>query len=131
MRAGVHPQGAADCAGNAAEEFEACDPGLGRDFGDGGVRRGGAGDDLAIFASLDRAKGFAAEAQDETGKTAVANDQIRTKPNRSCAGPPTRNQVKGASGAFAASRPRRAGLSERTSRERSGNTRLPGRQLSR
>ena len=117
MRAGVHAQSAADRAGNAAVEFEAGDPRLGRRVGEPDIRRRGAGREPMIADRLDRTERLAAEAEHDAGDAAVADDDIRGQADRrdgnlrrqpaqkigevvfigrlvqSCAGPPTRNQL--------------------------------------
>ena len=118
--AAVHAQRAADTAGNAAHERQAGDAGLlrrARDF-DVGHRRAGAdarvldGDIAKTAAEPDHHARHAAVAHDEIGakpddghrnlrrQIRQAHSQVRSSSgmNKTCAGPPTRNQVSSASG---------------------------------
>ena len=135
--AGVHPQRAADRAGNAAQEGEAVDAGGRRRLGDEGVGRGGAGGDATIRQSTS----IALKARPPSRTTTPATPPSRTirfeprpmtvtgivarqaaeearevvlvgrREQGFAPAPPTRNQVKGASGApighAPARRPRR------------------------
>ena len=80
MRAGIHPERAADRARDAAIEGEPVEPGLGRRAGElhVGDRRAGP-DRLAL--DRNRPEGLAAEADDQPRHAAVAHDQVRAEPD--------------------------------------------------
>ena len=73
--AGIHPQRAADGAGNAEEEFHAADIGRRRRLRHALVERGGAGtDDIALGAGF--AEGARRQPDHDAWHAAVAHDQI-------------------------------------------------------
>ncbi len=76
VRAGVHPQRAADRAGHAAQEGETVDARLRRGARHLRVERRGAGDDAAIRPRFDRAEPFASQANHQAAHAAVAHDQV-------------------------------------------------------
>ena len=81
MGTGVHAQGAADRAGNAAIEFEAGDARLGRRTGQANVGRRRSRRHLKVRRCRDLAKRLAAEPDDDAGNAAVANDEVRAEAN--------------------------------------------------
>ncbi len=76
MSACVHAKRPADRAGHAAQEGEAVDAGLGGGLRHALVRRGRAGDDLALGRELDRAEGSPAKADDDPFNAAIPHDEV-------------------------------------------------------
>src|SRR5947209_6691307 len=82
MRAGVHPQRAADRAWDAAIKGQPIDAGIRRSTRELHVGNGSAGAQAIIRFRAYRAKSAAAEANDDTRHTAVADDQVRAEADR-------------------------------------------------
>ena len=119
--AGVHAERAADRAGDAVEEGEAAEPLLQREGGEALVGQRRAGADAVARLAHRLAEALGRQADDDAGDAAVADEEVRADAddgdrhcrielrrnsarssasagwNRSSAGPPTRNQVNGAS----------------------------------
>src|SRR5208282_4557379 len=74
----IHPQTAADRSGNAGEEFQPGEPGLGSGASNDAVECTGAYANL-VMLDVD-ARQAPAEADRDTGNAAVADQQIRTDP---------------------------------------------------
>ena len=82
MRAGVHPQRAADRAGHAAQEGEAVDSRFRRGARDLRVERRRAGDHAMVRRRLDRAERLAAEPDHHAAHAAVAHDEVGAEADR-------------------------------------------------
>src|SRR5947209_699500 len=82
MRASIHPQRAADRAWDAAIKGQPIDAGIGRSTRELHVGNGSAGAQAIIRFRAYFAKSAAAEANDDTGHTAVADDQVRAETDR-------------------------------------------------
>ena len=81
MGARIHAQGAADGAGNAAQEGEAINASLRRRPRRLHVGHGGSCTQAVVGQDLDLAKGLAAEANDNAGHAAIAHDQVGAQPD--------------------------------------------------
>src|SRR5947209_17726017 len=77
LRAGIHPPRAADRAWDAAIKGQPIDSGIGRSARELHVGNGSAGAQAIIRFRAYFAKSAAAEANDDTRNTPVADDQVR------------------------------------------------------